>query len=75
MFMVHASYNAETKRWTASSDDIPGLVVESDNFEEMDIMVRELAPELMALNNLGGSDSTVQILANKYFTIPVASIV
>lgn len=75
MYMVHASYNVDTKRWTASSDDIPGLVVESDNFEEMDVLIRELAPELLELNNMKVSDSTIQILANKYFTLPhIASV-
>ena len=51
---VFAIRDESTGRWTATSEDIPGLVAEAATFEELELSVRELTPVLFELN---GEDS------------------
>lgn len=50
IYQVTAHYDDETDRWTAVSDDIPGLVCEAANMHELKDMIRELAPMLLEMN-------------------------
>ena len=46
---VHAVLDEEAHVWTATSTDVPGLVVEGASLDELDAEVRILAPKLIAL--------------------------
>jgi predicted RNase H-like HicB family nuclease len=50
-FVVNAIWDGEAGVWVATSDDIPGLVTESESFETLLTKLRTLVPELLELNN------------------------
>jgi hypothetical protein len=43
-------WDDEAKVWIADSNDIPGLVLESESFDELIEDVRAAAPEMLLLN-------------------------
>ena len=51
VYVIAAAYDDRTGRWTAVSDDIPGLVVEEADFPALERSVRELAPALLDMND------------------------
>ncbi len=46
---IHASWDEDAHVWTATSTDLPGLVVEVASFDELGREVKTLAPKLIAL--------------------------
>lgn len=48
--IVRVLWDAESAVWVATSDDVPGLVVEMATFDDIVKEVRALAPELFLLN-------------------------
>jgi hypothetical protein len=51
-YLVELAWDTEAAVWTATSDDIPGLVLESGSLDALIERVRHAAPELLALNGL-----------------------
>lgn len=49
-YIVHLNWDDEACVWIATSDDIPGLVLESGSFDALLERVRFAAPELLELN-------------------------
>ncbi len=49
-YVVKLIWDDEAAVWVATSDDIPGLVLESGSFDALLERVRFAAPELLALN-------------------------
>lgn len=49
-YTVHLNWDAEAAVWVATSEDIPGLVLESGSFDALIERVRFAAPELLALD-------------------------
>jgi len=49
-YTVNLTWDAEAAVWIATSDDIPGLVLESGSFDALLERVRFAAPELIELN-------------------------
>ena len=47
---VDTVFDQESGFITATSSDVPGLVVEAESINEVMAQVRELAPQLLALN-------------------------
>lgn len=64
---VFATRDESTGRWTACSEDIPGLVAEAENFEELEKSVRELAPVLFELNGEHSPHIPVTIQASSSY--------
>lgn len=52
IYQVSAHYDDHTGRWTAMSDDIPGLVCEAADMHELKETIRELAPMLLDMNDM-----------------------
>ena len=48
-FYVKAVWDAEAGVWYSESD-IPGLVLQTDNLEEFEDLIRHFAPDLLASN-------------------------
>ena len=42
--------------WTATSDDVPGLVLESGSFDALLERVKQAVPELLKLNDSAAGD-------------------
>lgn len=49
--VVNLTWDPEASVWVATSDDIPGLVLESGSFDALLERVRFAAPELLELNS------------------------
>ena len=49
-YIVNLAWDAEASVWVATSDDIPGLVLESGSFDALLERVRFAVPELLELN-------------------------
>ena len=50
-YIIKFIWDSEASVWIATSDDIPGLVLESGSFDALVERVRFAAPEMLALNH------------------------
>ncbi len=50
-YVIHLTWDDEASVWTATSEDIPGLVLESGSFDALLERSRIAIPELLALNS------------------------
>jgi len=50
MLEIHAFWDDEAQVWVATSDDVPGLVIEATSIESLVERLRTIIPELMELN-------------------------
>ena len=50
-YFVQLDWDPEAGVWIATSEDIPGLVLESGSIDALIERVKYAAPELLALNN------------------------
>lgn len=57
--LIRLTWNPEAQVWTAESDDVPGLVLESGSFDALIERVRFAVPELLELN--GAVPAPVQL--------------
>jgi len=57
--LVKASWDSDVKVWVAESDDVPGLVTEAGNMEQLIKKLKILIPELLELNNGIDSGDTI----------------
>ena len=58
-YIVKLIWDSEAAVWVATSDDIPGLVLESGSFDALIERVRFAVPELLELN--GTAPAPVQL--------------
>lgn len=49
-YNITVMWDAEAAVWVATSEDIPGLVLESGSLDALTERVRNAVPELLALN-------------------------
>ena len=70
VYQVNAHWDESTGRWTATSDDIAGLVVEADNFVELREILKETAPQMLNMN-AGGSPQSFALNVNFHHSLPV----
>ena len=54
-YTITFTWDNETNVWIATSDDIPGLVLESGSFDALLERTRFAVPELLALNDSDGN--------------------
>lgn len=57
-YTVKLTWDSEASMWIATSDDVPGLVLESNSYDALIEKVKFAIPELLELNN---SDSVKTI--------------
>ena len=50
-YIINLTWDADANVWTATSEDIPGLVLESGSFDALLERVRFAVPELLELNS------------------------
>lgn len=50
-YIINLTWDNEADVWVATSDDIPGLVLESGSFDALLERIRFAAPELIELNS------------------------
>lgn len=68
IYRVKADWDDESGCWTATSEDIPGLVLEAETLDEIRSLVMDVGPELIE-SNCGFHDFDVPlILQAEYVT-------
>lgn len=50
-YIINFTWDSEADVWIATSDDVPGLVLESGSFDALLERTRFAVPELLALND------------------------
>lgn len=50
-YIVKLTWDSEANMWVATSDDVPGLVLESNSYDALIEKVKFAIPELLELNN------------------------
>ncbi|WP_304350043.1 DUF1902 domain-containing protein [Comamonas testosteroni] len=73
-YFVRAEWDEEAKVWVASSDDVPGLVTESETLEALDAKLQSLVPELLEANGCLPANRIIQVelLARRFSTTNLA---
>lgn len=51
-YVIHLIWDDDAAVWVATSDDIPGLVLESGSFDALLERIRFTVPELLDLNHV-----------------------
>ena len=59
--LVNAEWDADASVWVATSDDVPGLVTESDTLEALQSKVQLMVPELLEANGCLPANKIIQI--------------
>lgn len=49
---VTAMWDPKARVWVGTSEEVPGLVLETESLDVMLLRVREMVPELLEMNNL-----------------------
>lgn len=65
-YIVNLNWDSEASVWIATSNDIPGLVLESGSFDALLERVRFAVPELLALNRAKTSPLTLTFLSERH---------
>ena len=60
------TWDSDAAVWVATSDDIPGLVLESGSFDALLKRVRFAVPELLSRNRTKVSSLAVKFLSERY---------
>jgi hypothetical protein len=64
-YVVNLEWDAEAAVWVATSEDVPGLVMESGSLDALAERLRRAVPELIALNGGDASDVFVRLRAER----------
>lgn len=65
-YTVHFTWDEEAGVWIATSDDIPGLVLESGSFDALLERTRFAVPELLSLNFLEGRPLSLTFISERH---------
>lgn len=65
-YVVNLTWDSDADVWTATSPDIPGLVLESGSFDALLERVRFAAPELIALNAPEKSSYVLSFVSDRH---------
>ncbi len=58
---VKAEWDEEAEVWVATSDDVPGLITESESAEKLMTKLKILIPELLEANGVIAKGETAEI--------------
>ena len=62
IYTIYAKWDDKAQVWFVDHSDIPGLVTEAPTQEQFIQHIRELAPELIALDDLDQQEVPVELL-------------
>lgn len=63
-YKVLLTWDNEASMWVATSDDVPGLVLESNSYDALIEKVKVAIPELLELNN-NASLKTIKFVSER----------
>lgn len=64
-YIINLLWDNEAGVWVATSDDIPGLVLECGSFDALLERVRYAAAELLSLSSSASADCSLTFLSKK----------
>lgn len=64
-YLINIIWDNEYKVWIATSDDIPGLVLESDSYDILINKIKHAIPELFELNNIQNDKINLIFITNR----------
>lgn len=67
---IKFQWDSEAAVWIATSDDVPGLVLESGSFDALLERVKQAVPELVKLNGTHFSDVRLSYSTQREDRIP-----
>ena len=70
-YHVEALWDPEAKVWVSSSD-VPGLVIETAALGEFEALMRDLAPQLIAVNDGPDIDASIEWTSRGLFSVEAA---
>lgn len=50
LYVIRADYDSEIGRWSATSNDIPGLFLETGSLEELKTEIKDIVPVLLNIS-------------------------
>ena len=65
-YTINFQWDAEAAVWIATSEDVPGLVLESGSFDLLVERVRYAVPELLKLNGIECQNAPLCIKSERY---------
>ena len=66
-YFIHAEWDDEADVWVATSDDVPGLVTESETIEALVAKLKVLVPELLEANGIAaGGEVSFELLTRRF---------
>lgn len=65
-YVINLIWDNESSVWVATSEDIPGLVLESGSFDALLERIRFAAPELIELNSPKQSSYILSFVSNRH---------
>jgi len=65
-YIVKLIWDNDAQVWVATSDDIPGLVLESVSFDALLERVRFAVPELFELNKINQSSLNLTFISTRH---------
>ena len=69
-FRITMTWDEEASVWVATSEDIPGLVLESGSFDALIERVRFAIPELLELNERKASSYLLSFYSERQERVP-----
>jgi len=66
---INARWDAEASVWLATSNDVPGLVVEADTWPAMIEEVRLVLPDLLELSGERGDNLSLTFRAEEHLEV------
>jgi predicted RNase H-like HicB family nuclease len=73
-FDIRAEWDAETGVWIATSEEVLGLCVQAETFDEWVEVVTALVPELLMENHVAKPDLiSIRVLAERTATVRAAA--
>ena len=66
---IHARWDGEAAVWIATSEDVPGLVVEADSWPSMIEEVRLVLPDLLELSGQAGEKLSLTFKAEEHLDL------
>ena len=69
-YRINMLWDQEAQVWIATSEDVPGLVLENESFDALIEKVRSAVPELVRLNGGAPSEYRLQYSAVRSDLVP-----
>ena len=72
-YFIHAEWDDEAEVWAATSDDVPGLVADSETIGALVLKLKSLVPELLEANGIAVSSGVPFELLTRRFELAHAA--